>query len=113
MERLDIFEALRVKEGCSSERSEMKSPPHLLRGVFYLLSLAAVCVIPFALAQRATTKQSAVADSLLLGSGPLATSSTGDAPASGTWTETGSLNTARYLHTASLLPNGMVHVAGD
>ena len=34
----------------------MKSAPHLLRGVFYLLSLAAVCVIPFALAQRPTAK---------------------------------------------------------
>ena len=33
-------------------------------------------------------------------------------PASGTWTATGSLNTARYLHTATLLPNGMVLVAG-
>ena len=33
-------------------------------------------------------------------------------PASGTWTATGSLNTARYYHTATLLPNGMVLVAG-
>jgi hypothetical protein len=33
-------------------------------------------------------------------------------PASGSWTATGSLNTARYLHTATLLPNGMVLVAG-
>ena len=33
-------------------------------------------------------------------------------PASGTWTPTGSLNTARAIHTASLLPNGMVLVAG-
>src|SRR5205807_2185221 len=29
-----------------------------------------------------------------------------------TWTVTDSLNTARYLHTATLLPNGMVLVAG-
>ena len=33
-------------------------------------------------------------------------------PASGTWTATGSLNTARYFHTATLLPNGMMLVAG-
>ena len=33
-------------------------------------------------------------------------------PASGTWTATGSLNTARYSHTATLLQNGMVLVAG-
>src|SRR5947207_14970505 len=85
---------------------------HLLRGAFYLILLVAVCVIPFALGQRATTKQSAVAAPLLLGSGPVATLSTGDEPASGTWTVTGSLNTARYLHTATLLPNGMVLVAG-
>src|SRR5205809_6157834 len=34
------------------------------------------------------------------------------APTSGTWTATGSLNTARASHTASLLPNGNVLVAG-
>ena len=33
-------------------------------------------------------------------------------PATGTWSATGSLNTARYDHTATLLPNGMVLVAG-
>src|SRR5205814_503760 len=33
-------------------------------------------------------------------------------PASGTWSATGSLNTARAIHTATLLQNGMVLVAG-
>ena len=33
-------------------------------------------------------------------------------PASGTWSATGSLTTARYEHTATLLPNGKVLVAG-
>src|SRR6266550_4267395 len=94
------------------KQTEPNIKAHLLRRAFYLILLVAVCVIPFALGQRATTKQSAVAAPLLLGSGPVATLSTGDEPASGTWTVTGSLNTARYLHTATLLPNGMVLVAG-
>jgi hypothetical protein len=33
-------------------------------------------------------------------------------PATGTWRTTGSLATARELHTATLLPNGLVLVAG-
>ena len=32
---------------------------HLIRGAFYLVLLLAVCAIPFALAQRNTTKRSA------------------------------------------------------
>ena len=43
---------------------------HLIRGVFYLLLLLAVCAIPFALAQRDTNKRSAAGvRGLLLGSG--------------------------------------------
>jgi hypothetical protein len=33
-------------------------------------------------------------------------------PATGTWTATGALNTGRWLHAATLLPNGLVLVSG-
>ena len=85
---------------------------HFLRGAFYLILFVAVGLIPFALGQRATIKQRAVADPLLLASTPVATLSNSDDAASGTWTLTGSLNIARLGHAATLLPNGMVLVAG-
>src|SRR5205823_1198680 len=77
---------------------------HLLRGAFYLLLLVAVCVIPFALGQRTTTKQSAVANPLLLGSASVSTQSSSDAPF--TFDNTGSLPTARSEHTTAWLAMG-------
>src|SRR5437773_3924995 len=42
---------------------------HLLRGAFYLLLLLAVCVIPFALAQRTTVKGNKPADVITVTNG--------------------------------------------
>src|SRR4029077_16863204 len=94
------------------KQNEPNIKAHLLRGAFYLLLLVAVCVTPFALGQRNTTKQSAVAAPLFLAPTSVATLPNSDNPSSGTWSVTGSLNTARYVHTATLLPNGKVLVAG-
>ena len=40
------------------KRTESSTKAHLLRGAFYLLSLLAICAIPFALAQRNSANQS-------------------------------------------------------
>src|SRR6266545_417492 len=42
---------------------------HLIRGACYLLLLLAICVIPFALAQRATTKKNRPANTITVTNG--------------------------------------------
>ena len=60
---LDIFDAPRVKDVYAPTASKVKAnissttKAHLIRGAFYLLLLLAVCVIPFAFAQRTTAKK--------------------------------------------------------
>jgi hypothetical protein len=53
---------------------------HLVRGAFYLLLLVAVCLIPFALAQRATGERGKQAEKTLSASQPLIISGNGQAP---------------------------------
>src|SRR5437870_4519381 len=95
----------------------------ILRSAFILLALVAVSAIPFALAQsrtRGTTDTSGaartshpatllpIAKAVLaagIGTTSLLASAAPYAPATETWTATGSLSTAREFHTATLLPN--------
>src|SRR5262245_8766336 len=66
---------------------------------FVVLMFLGVQVIPNALGQRhqITSKKSSDAPSH---------------PEGGNWTVTGSLNTGRFLHSATVLPNGIVLVTG-
>src|SRR5438132_4599092 len=78
-------------------------------GAFFLVLLFLVIqVIPRALGQRDASKRSSDVEIPLLKQQPAPL-----APAvCSSWTLTGSLNTACEEHTATLLPNGMVLVAG-
>src|SRR5437016_12004230 len=73
---------------------------HLLWAVFLLILLfLAIQVMPRALGQRNISKKTLDVEAP-------------SHPDNGNWTVTGSLNIARAEHTATLLPNGMVLVAG-
>ena len=110
---------------------------HLIRGAFYLVLLFGVCAIRFALAERnsgeltnsLTRQQNAGAAAS--GGGPAsagqlhrlppdlarmmepASQNQHLLPYDASWVPTGSMGTARQYHTATLLPNGKVLVAGD
>src|SRR6266480_4313393 len=85
-------------------------------GAFFLVLLFLVIqVVPGALGQRDASKRSSDVEIPLLNQQPPPLEPGSESLShlnSGTWTPTSSLNTARDLHTASLLPNGMVLVAG-
>src|SRR5882724_896681 len=72
-------------------------------GAFFVIPLfLAIQVMPYVLGQRGQQGISTITFDV-------------EAPShrdGGTWTVTDSLNTARFLHTATLLANGMVLVAG-
>src|SRR5438552_4371302 len=85
-------------------------------GAFFLVLLFLVIqVVPGALGQRDASKRSSDVEIPLLKQQP-APLEPGSKSLShldgGTWTPTGSLNTARHGYPATLLPNGTVLVAG-
>ena len=82
---------------------------HLRWGAFFLVLLfLGFQVIPRAIGQRDASKKSSDVEIPLLKQQPPPL----EPAVCLSWTATGSLNTARYFHTATLLPNGMVLVAG-
>src|SRR5437660_11983036 len=77
---------------------------------FRVLLLLVIQVIPRTLGQRDASKRSSDVEIPLLKQQPAPL----EPAVCSSWTPTGSLNTARYYHTETLLPNGKVLVAaGD
>src|SRR5437660_1048584 len=94
---------------------------YFIRGAFYL-SLVGVCAISFASAEWQPAAPLSVKKPGTSIVRPVPTPRSRPTPhprptppsniAGGTWTFTGSLNTGRFTHTATLLPSGLVLVAG-
>ena len=83
---------------------------HLRWGAFFLVLLfLGFQVIPRAIGQRDASKKSSDVEIPLLKQQPPPL----EPAVCLSWAATGSLNTGRYFHTATLLPNGMMLVAGD
>src|SRR6266550_2109735 len=82
---------------------------HLRWGAFFLVLLfLGFQVIPRAIGQRDASKRSSDVEIPLLKQQPPPL----EPAVCSSWAATGSLNTGRYFHTATLLPNGMMLVAG-
>src|SRR5205807_2101298 len=84
-------------------------------GAFFLVLLVlAIQVIPRVLGQRDASKRSSDVEIPLLKQQEMLKQQPAplEPAVCSSWTATGSLNTARYVQTASLLTNGMVLVAG-
>jgi hypothetical protein len=82
---------------------------HLRWGAFFLVVLfLGFQVIPRAIGQRDASKKSSDVEIPLLKQQPPPL----EPAVCSSWAATGSLNTGRYFHTATLLPNGMMLVAG-
>src|SRR6266567_2580593 len=80
----------------------------LILPLLIALALVVIQVIPRALGQRDASKRSSDVEIPLLKQQPAPL----EPAVCSSWTPTGSLNDARELHTVTLLPNGMVLVAG-
>src|SRR5438477_7164984 len=79
-----------------------------LLALLIVLAFLVIQQIPRALGQRDASKRSSDVEIPLLKQQPAPL----EPAVCSSWAATGSLNTPRYYHTATLLPNGMALVAG-